>query len=147
MARRGGGRRCVPPHTSSSPKFEFDFEFECVTWSLTSLANIRVCWMNNYCLLQSATAILYQCIEQALLQSATNVITKCDVITKCGGTLPRAINFKFPQQLHQKYYITQHEELGSSSLTLMGKMIILPISHYLTYAFLFDKVGRMYFLK
>ena len=29
-------------------------------------------------------------------------------------SLPRVINFKFPLQPHQKYYITQYEELGCS---------------------------------
>ena len=29
-------------------------------------------------------------------------------------SLPRMINFKFPLQLHQKYYTTQREELGVS---------------------------------
>ena len=84
-------------------------EFECVTWSLTSLlANIRVFWMNNYYLLQSATGwwykvrqlwllpsatrwhykvqqLFYYKVWQVLLQSATG-ITKCNVITKCDGT-------------------------------------------------------------
>ena len=89
--------------TSSSLEFEFDyklefqvrvrvsssssspeFEFECVTWSLTSsLANIRVYWMNNYYLLQSATRwyykvrqLFYYKVRQALLQSET-AIAKC----------------------------------------------------------------------
>ena len=29
-------------------------------------------------------------------------------------SLPRVINVKFPLQPHQKYYITQYEELGFS---------------------------------
>ena len=41
-------------------------------------------------------------------------------------SLPRVINFKFPLQPHQKYYITQCELLGSHSL-LRWKMITLPI--------------------
>ena len=31
-------------------------------------------------------------------------------------SLPRVINFKFPLQPHQEYYITQYEELGFRSL-------------------------------
>ena len=40
--------------------------------------------------------------------------------------IPRVINLKFLLQLHQKYNITQYEELGFQSL-LRRKMIILPI--------------------
>ena len=40
-------------------------------------------------------------------------------------TIPWVINFKFPLQPHQKYYITQYEELGLHSL-LRWKMIPLP---------------------
>ena len=29
-------------------------------------------------------------------------------------SLPRVINFKFPLRTHQKYYIAQYEERGSS---------------------------------
>ena len=73
------------PSSSSSP------EFECVTWSLTSsLTNIRVCWMNNYFLRDSYFIAKcdkrYYKVRQVLLQSATG-ITKCDVITKCDGTI------------------------------------------------------------
>ena len=42
-------------------------------------------------------------------------------------SLPRVINFKFLLQPHQKYYITQCEELGFSWLILRWKMIVLPI--------------------
>ena len=41
------------------------------------------------------------------------------------GSLPRVINVKFPLQPHQKYYITQYEELFIA--LLRWKMIILPI--------------------
>ena len=58
-------------------------------------------------------------------------------------SLPRVINVKFPPQLHQKYYITQYEEFGFSSLTQM-KDDYTTNSHYPTYTFLFRKVGRMY---
>ena len=34
-------------------------------------------------------------------------------------SLPRVINFKFPLHLHQKYNITQYEELGFSQLASM----------------------------
>ena len=51
-------------------------------------------------------------------------------------SFPRVINFKFPLRPHQKYYITQYEELGLSSLTQM-KDDYTTNSHYLTYVFLF----------
>ena len=41
-------------------------------------------------------------------------------------SLPRVTNIKFLLQPHQKYYITQYEELGFHCL-LRWKMIILPI--------------------
>ena len=43
-------------------------------------------------------------------------------------SLPRVINFKFPLQPHQKYYITKYEEPVFSYLT-KWKTIILSISH------------------
>ena len=60
-------------------------------------------------------------------------------------SLPRVINFKFPLQLHQKYYITQIKNLAFHSL-LRWHVIPLNDPHYLTHTFLFGKVGRMYFL-
>ena len=42
-------------------------------------------------------------------------------------SIPRVINFTFLLQPHQKYYITQYEERGFSSLILKRRMIILPI--------------------
>ena len=51
-------------------------------------------------------------------------------------SLPRVINIKFLLQPHQKYYITQDEELGFSYLTWM-KDDHTTNSHYLTYTFLF----------
>ena len=41
-------------------------------------------------------------------------------------SLPRAINFKFPPQHHQKYNITQFKNMAFHSL-LRSQMIILPI--------------------
>ena len=55
---------------------------------------------------------------------------------------PRVINFKFLLQPHQKYCITQYEELGFSSLSQM-KDDCTTNSHYLTYTFFFRKVGAM----
>ena len=46
---------------------------------------------------------------------------------------------------HQKYYITQYGELSFSQLIQM-KDDYTTNSHYLTYTFLFRKVGRMYSL-
>ena len=60
-------------------------------------------------------------------------------------SLPRAINVKFPLQPHQKYYITQHGELGFSSLTQM-KDDNTTNSHYLTCTVSLWKVGGMYLL-
>ena len=48
-------------------------------------------------------------------------------------SLPRVVNFEFVLQPHQKYYITQNEELGFSSLTQM-KDDYTADSHYLTYS-------------
>ena len=42
-------------------------------------------------------------------------------------SLPRVINIKFPLQPHQKYNITQYEEVGFSMLILIWNMIILAI--------------------
>ena len=46
-------------------------------------------------------------------------------------SLPRVINFKFLLQPHQKYFITEYEELGFSWLTQM-KDDYTTNSHYLT---------------
>ena len=53
----------------------------------------------------------------------------------------RVINFKFLLQLHQKYYITQYEELGFSYLTQMNDYYT-DNSHYRTYTFLFKRLGE-----
>ena len=84
--------------SSSSP------EFECVTRSLTSLANIRVCTTIIYYKVRQGGITKYdsyfitKCdqryykVRQVLLQSATG-ITKCDVITKCDGTEYEELGF------------------------------------------------------
>ena len=56
---------------------------------------------------------------------------------RCFKTLSllRVINVKLSLQLHQKYFITQHEELGFSWLIQM-KEDYTSNSHYLTYTFL-----------
>ena len=49
-------------------------------------------------------------------------------VTREGPEAPYVLNhFKFPLQLHQKYDITQYEELGFSYCLLRWKIIILPI--------------------
>ena len=53
----------------------------------------------------------------------------------------RVINFKFLPQPHQKYYITQYGELGISYLTQM-KDDYTTNSHYLTYTYLFRRLGE-----
>ena len=58
--------------------------------------------------------------------------------------LPRVINFKFLPQPNHKYYITQYEELGFSSLSWM-KHNYTSNSHYLTCTFLLKKVRRILF--
>ena len=58
--------------------------------------------------------------------------------------LPNVINVKIPLQPHQKYYITQFEELGFPWLTQVNDCTTNSL--YLTYTFLFGKVGRIYFL-
>ena len=55
------------------------------------------------------------------------------------------INFKFLLWLHQKYYITQYEELGFSYLTQMTDDRTTN-SHHHTCKFSPQNVGRMYFL-
>ena len=60
-------------------------------------------------------------------------------------SLPRVINFKFLLQPHHKSYTTQYEELGFSSLTQMKDDYTIN-SHYLTYTFSLQEVGRMYFV-
>ena len=50
-------------------------------------------------------------------------------------SLSRVINVKFPLQPHQKYYITQYEELGFPLLTEMKYYTSNP--QYLIYTFLF----------
>ena len=64
----------------------------------------------------------------------------------CGLTLSlsRVINFKFLLQPHQKYYTTQCEELGFSSLTQM-KDDYTTNSHFLNYTFLFKRLGECTF--
>ena len=54
-------------------------------------------------------------------------------------SLTRVINFKLPLQLHQKYYTTQYEELGFSSLTQMKDDYTILYIYSM-------KFGRMYFL-
>ena len=55
-------------------------------------------------------------------------------------SLPRVINFEFPLQRHQKYHITQYGELGFSLLT-QTKYDYAINSYYLTYTFLFKRLG------
>ena len=52
-------------------------------------------------------------------------------------SLPRVINVKFPLQPHQKYYITQYEELGFSYLTQMENDYTTKFSlpHLYTYTY------------
>ena len=69
----------------------------------------------------------------------------CRSLSRPTLPLPRVINFKFPLQPRQEYYITQYEGLGFSSLTQM-KDDYTTNSHYLIYTFLFKLVGRMYLL-
>ena len=59
--------------------------------------------------------------------------------------LPEVINFKFPLQPHQKYYITQYEECDFSKLTQMNDDHTTN-SHYLILYISLQKVGRMHFL-
>ena len=47
---------------------------------------------------------------------------------------PKSDQFQIPQQPHQKYYTTQYEELGFSSLAQM-KYDCTTNSHYLIYRF------------
>ena len=50
----------------------------------------------------------------------SSVYHACHPICFCLSlSLPRVINFEFPLQPHQKYYITQYGELGFSRLTQM----------------------------
>ena len=59
------------------------------------------------------------------------------------SSLPRVINFKFPLQPHQKYYITQYEELGFSKLTQMKADYTTNSSYQPhTYTFLFTRLGE-----
>ena len=57
----------------------------------------------------------------------------------------RAINFKFLLRPHQKYYITQYEELDLSWLTQM-KNDCTTNSHYFSYRILFKGLGEFTFL-
>ena len=59
-------------------------------------------------------------------------------------SLLRVINFKFPLQPQQKYYITQYGELGFYSL-LRWKMIILPILPTSIIHFLSNRLGECTF--
>ena len=59
-------------------------------------------------------------------------------------SLPRAIKFKFLLQPHQKYCLTQYEELGCSSFTQM-KDDYNANSHYLTHTFLFKMLRECTF--
>ena len=56
-------------------------------------------------------------------------------------SLPRMINFKFLLQPHHKCYTTQYQELGFPSLTQMKDDYTVN-SHYLTYTFLFKRLGE-----
>ena len=74
-----------------------------------------------------------------------SVIPECNHIavrTACvtAGIIPGVINFKFPLQPHQN--ITPHSMKNLSFHRLLNwKMIILPNSRCLTYAFLSKKLG------
>ena len=59
-------------------------------------------------------------------------------------SLPRVINVKFPLQPHQKCDMTQYEELAFHSL-LKLKDDYTTSSHYLTYTFLFKRLGECTF--
>ena len=60
-------------------------------------------------------------------------------------SLPRVINFKFLLLPHQKYYITQYEELGFPLLTQIRDDHTTN-SHLITYTFSLQEFGRMYCL-
>ena len=60
-------------------------------------------------------------------------------------SLPRVINFKLLLQPHQKYYITQYEELGFSSVTQMNDDYTTD-SHWNTYTFLLKDFWECNFL-
>ena len=49
-----------------------------------------------------------------MFSSRTSPRTLLPILPHAPGLLPRVINFKFLLQPHQKYYITQYEELGFS---------------------------------
>ena len=55
--------------------------------------------------------------------------------------LPRVINFKFPLKPYQKYYTTQYEEVGFSSLTQMEHDYTTN-SHCINYTFFFKWLGE-----
>ena len=55
---------------------------------------------------------------------------------------PKSDQFEIPMQPHQKYHITQYEELGFSQM----KHDYTTNSHNLTYTYLLKGDGRMYFL-
>ena len=59
-------------------------------------------------------------------------------------SLPRGINNKFPLQPHQKYYISQYEEVAFHSL-LRWEMSATINSHFLSHIFLFERLGEFTF--
>ena len=59
-------------------------------------------------------------------------------VRRHGGFNPRVINFKFPLQPHQKYYIIQNGELGFSQMSIYFQFSLPHL--YLS----IEKVGRMY---
>ena len=74
-----------------------------------------------------------------------NVQTNVQTAEHFNPFTPKSDQFQiFPLQPHQKYYTTQYEELGFSSLTQM-KDDDTTNSHYPTHTFLFRKLGECTF--
>ena len=86
-------------------------------------------------------------VQSIYVWDFTNEHLWCDHALHTHLTLsfPRVINIKFLLHPHQKYYITQYEELGFSQLTQM-KDDYTTNSHYPQLYSSLYKVGRMYFL-
>ena len=78
------------------------------------------------------------------MNSAQGSVSYWSVWLGVSPSLPRVINFKFPLHPHQKYHITQYEELGFFITYSEEPEDYTANPHYLTYTFLFERLAEFY---
>ena len=115
----------------------FLFHMQHVLATMTLL----LCHYNHH--LWNRISQLNQCSEPVAL---TMVVIWSDIIDWCWCStfsLPRVIGNKFILQPHQKYYITQYEELWLLIAYSDEIWLHYQNSHYLMYTILFKRLGNV----